>query len=274
MKQDPNFITGKYRPGMFRMMYHISRRSIRRKFHGAWLVPSEPGQRPDQAFDGINEHHGPAIMIMNHASWWDPLVGLLLHGEFLGARSICGPMDADQLRKFRIFRGVGLFGIDPDDPASLELMSEWVDTRFREDGHSTFWITPQGEFTDPRQTVKPRPGVAAIAARHPGIPVVSIAIEYPFILDSKPEVCMRIERVPNPENPSTSQWQRVIRDTMQHNGERLAEQVITRDSTEWQPIIGAGKASVHPLYNLWLRMRGRSTAIKVDHRTEPKHDRS
>ena len=41
-------------------------------------------------------------------------------------------MDREQLERFRFFRRIGMFGIDPDDPESLEAMRTYVIDAFRE----------------------------------------------------------------------------------------------------------------------------------------------
>jgi len=49
---------------------------------------------------------------MNHASWWDPLVNLLLAREFFPHRQIYGPMDAVALERYALFKRLGMFGVE------------------------------------------------------------------------------------------------------------------------------------------------------------------
>src|SRR6187401_2988383 len=37
----------------------------------------------------------PLVVYSNHASWWDPLVGLMLSRQLLPGKSVFAPMDAD-----------------------------------------------------------------------------------------------------------------------------------------------------------------------------------
>ncbi|MCH2161970.1 MAG: lysophospholipid acyltransferase family protein [Phycisphaerales bacterium] len=257
------FVPGRFNRRVFRVMSVIARRSIRRKFHGTWMAPGGCALLAE-----INAIEGPVICGMNHSAWWDPMVGLLLHSGFMPDRTPCSPMDSVQLAKFGIFRRAGVFGINPDDPDSLGRMESWVRERFTKDRRSVLWVTPQGEFTDPREPFRPRPGMASIAAAHPGARVFGLAVEYPFWLDSRPEICMRLVEIPAPHATTTTGWQREIKTQMQANGDALARIVRQRDHEGLEPVLNAGKASIHPVYNLWLRLRGKSAGIDVDHRSE------
>ena len=46
---------------------------------------------------------GPLIVVLNHPSWWDPLVGLVLT-ELFPDRAHYFPMDAHALQRYRIFQ--------------------------------------------------------------------------------------------------------------------------------------------------------------------------
>ena len=82
---------------------HVKRFYLARDFHAVRLSRSgRPGPVPD----------GPLIVVLNHPSWWDPLVALVLT-ELFPDRAHYAPMDADALRRYRIFERLGMFGIEP-----------------------------------------------------------------------------------------------------------------------------------------------------------------
>jgi 1-acyl-sn-glycerol-3-phosphate acyltransferase len=215
----------------------------------------------------LDAERGPAIVVMNHQSWWDPLTGLLVSSLLTPSRRVVGPMQADQLRKFGIFRKLGVFGIEPDDPASLEEMIRYLGWSFAHDGRGVLWITPQGQFADPRVPVRIRPGVASAAARLLGGAwrgrVVSMAVEMPFWTDKRPELLLRFQVVECGEEPrpSTADWTRAITRAMRENAEALATGVMARDPTAFETIFGGAAGRINPLYDLWLRLRGRSGAL-------------
>ena len=259
----PRFIPGRFKPGMFSMMSFIARRKLKKQFNSVRLVRGS-----NQALKQLAGVRGPIIFAMNHSSWWDPLVGIELHKRYFGDREICSPMDAEQLEQFGIFKSIGVFGVDPEDPKSLEVMNDWVGARFEETPKTNMWITPQGRFSDVRETVRPRPGIARIAARHPQATVASLSMEYVFWSDARPECLLQVEHVPVPESPTTAGWLRAITEVMQRNTDDLARHAMTRNPESFRTILGGASSGTHPIYDLWLRMRGRKTAIDLSHRVD------
>src|SRR5271168_2379987 len=69
---------------------HVELFYLARNFHAVRLSRScRPGPVPD----------GPLIIVLNHPSWWDPLVGLLL-AELFPDRAHYAPMDANALGRY------------------------------------------------------------------------------------------------------------------------------------------------------------------------------
>jgi 1-acyl-sn-glycerol-3-phosphate acyltransferase len=210
----------------------------------------------------LADFNGPLILSANHVGWWDPLVMHTLHRVFMDERSMRAPMDADQLERFGLFRRLGVFGIDPDDPASLGRMGEEVGRYFAQHQHPTFWITPQGRFADVREPIVVRPGVSKLAALTPGVRVVALAVEYCFWTDPKPEVLVRAREVlPEAEGRSTTAWQRAISDAMQENAAALAALAIGRDAARFEAVVSREGRQGGFFYDLWLRVRGRGGGI-------------
>ncbi len=209
---------------------------------------------------GGDESPAPSLIAMNHASWWDPLVGLFLHHAYLPHRRGYAPMDTDQLSKFAFFRKVGLFGVDPDHASSKGAMEAYLGAQFDSNPGAALWITPQGRFADPRGPIELRPGAAAIAARFPRCRAVVVAIEYAFWLDKRPEVFIRCAPAPMPADRSTPHCHRALTQAMMDNAAALARLVIARDPAAFTTLLGGG-STINPVYDAWLRVRGRSAAI-------------
>jgi hypothetical protein len=128
-------------------------------------------------------------------------------------------------------------------------------------------MTPQGRFVDPRRPVEVRPGVAMVAARRADAHVVAVAIEYGFWTDQRPEVFMRAAHVmPPPEGGAVHAWQTAIQDAMNANGAALAAATSSRDPSAFDTLVGGGTARIHPVYDAFLRLTGRRTAIETAHR--------
>lgn len=246
----------------FAALFGGAQRQLQRRFHAVRLTR---GSR--KALESLRQVSGPALVAMSHASWWDPMVAVWLHLRFFPERGNVSPMNAQELARFRFLTRLGIFGIDPDDPASLPAMVRHVVARLRAMPKATFMVTPQGRFTDVRDPVVPRPGAAAVLAEWPGMPAWSVAVEYGFWVDARPEVFLRVERLEPPSEPRRGAWQRTLQAGMQANADRLAEVVRAREPGRFESVLG-GEAHVHPVYDLWLKLRGRGRGIELDHRRD------
>lgn len=255
-------VPGQYTPRFVNVFgWYVQQRLVPKKFHAALAARGSA-----QALAGVDAFDGPVLVVMNHTAWWDPLVCLLVQRRWLPSRSSCAPMEADQLAKFGFFKRLGIFGIDPDDPASLEAMGAYVAQRFATDRRPTLWITPQGRFVDVRDPIEIRPGAAAIAARTPGLRVFSLAVEYGFWVDPRPELFLRIAEVPAPAGPlSTASWHRAILAGMRTNQSELGTLVRARDPAAFEAIVGGPRAGgTNPFYDLWLKIRGKKATIESE----------
>ena len=249
--------------GFRRMFSRYVERMMRRRFHAVRLLAGD-----ERVLDEVDASRRPTIILISHASWWDPLLGLLLWRRCFPNRDIFLPMDESQLRRFAFFRRIGVFGIDPDNPKSLDAMRRHVLDRFSESDTALLGLTPQGRFTDPREPVRLRPGAAAIAASLPEPPEVAvISVEYVFWQDARPEVLVSTVRVTPPEGTSTASWQRRFTDAMSAARDRLATAAIGRRPEDFNVIVGAG-AKINPFMDAWLRWRGQSGGIEARRNSE------
>ncbi|MBU6413887.1 MAG: lysophospholipid acyltransferase family protein [Planctomycetes bacterium] len=242
--------------------WYVTAKLIPGRFHAVRIVTDTL-----DAARSVADLSQPLLVVMNHQSWWDPMIGLALASTLWPARRGIAPMDATQLQKFQILRKIGIFGIHPDNPASMAAMLEFVDQRFAALSKPTLMLTPQGQFVDVRLPIEIRPGVSALAARFPTCRVVSVAIEYTFWLDQKPEVLIRFQSVPTPDPVSTTAWHRALTQVMTANSSALAALVQARDAAPFTTLIGGSGSGTNPFYNLWNRLRGRSTDLSTEHRT-------
>ncbi len=254
-------ITDAWSPRFARFFGWYAWRLLRGRFHAVRLLRGS-----EAALAGLADHAGPALVAMNHSSWWDPMVAVALHHRFFPGRGNLSPMDARELSRFRFLRRLGIFGIDPDEPASLAVLHAYVLRRLGEMERGTLIITPQGRFTDVRRPVVPRPGLASVAASLVDVRAWSVALEYGFWVDARPEVFISVHAIEAPDDPRRAGWQRAWQLGMQANQDELAGAVAARDPTAFQAIEGGSRARVHPVYDWWLRVRGKSAGIAVDHR--------
>lgn len=238
---------------------------MRKNWHGVWLC-RDGG---DDAMRALAAESRPAIVVMNHHSWWDPLVGMWLADRYLPGRPGYAPMEAGQLAKFGILKKLGVFGIEADDAASLPAMVDYLHARWKAEPIAVLWITPQGRFADVRERIVVRPGVSAVAASLDSPRVVSVASEMVFWTEKKPELLLRLATVQPPERASVAGWHRAITRGMQANADALRDAAVPRDASRFTLIGGSGAASTNVFYDMWLRLTGRSNRIETGNRLAP-----
>jgi hypothetical protein len=259
-------IEGAYDARVARVFRVIAARMIRGRFHALRATPGSLEQLRD-----AGRHPGPLVCCMTHTSWWDPMTVICLHTRCFPWRQACAPIDRAVLQNVRIFRRLGLFGVDPDDPGSMPAVVSYAVGRLQRDPQPTLWITPQGRFQDPRQAMQIRPGVSAILARSPGALALAVAAEYVFWDDKKPELLVHAEAIRAPSSAgSTAAWHRAISRALPLAAERVAEAAVQRDPGRLVTVLGGRGGRTIPFYDALLRLTGRSTEAIRTRRVEPR----
>ncbi len=148
---------------------HIVRRYFRSHFHSVRLSGAHH----------LSSVSGPLILYANHSSWWDPMIAYLLAAELLPHRKHYAPMDAAALTRYGVLRRLGVFPVEMRTPRGAAQFLRTGRSILR--SGAVLWVTPQGQFADPRE--RPllfKPGLAALAARLSECTLVPLAIEYTF----------------------------------------------------------------------------------------------
>lgn len=170
-------------PWKYRWFAAYSKRYLGRHFHSVRLSLAQHSRIDPEA---------PLIVYLNHASWWDPLTCLVLHQTLFPDRVGYAPIDARQLERYRIFCGLGFFGVDPRSARGGVRFLRTADAILQQP-RSVLWLTPQGRFCDVRERpVVVLPGLAHLALRHPSAQLLPLALEYLFWQDRLPEVLARL----------------------------------------------------------------------------------
>ena len=253
-RDDALIVAASPSPGVRAVFSAMVSRMMRRKFHAVRLARESRAALVD-----LNAGEGPALVVMNHAAWWDPILAVVLWREFFSSRPPFGPIDAHELHRFRIFRKLGLFGVDPDNPDTLEAMRRYVLGLVTDAPRLVLLLTPQGTFADVRDVVVARPGAAAMASALRVDRAVAVAVEYGFWVDQKPEVFVRAISIET-QSDGTIAWHRRINEAMRANQEALASLVRARDAAAFEPLAPAFApklSGTNPAYDLWLRLTGR-----------------
>jgi 1-acyl-sn-glycerol-3-phosphate acyltransferase len=211
--------------------------------------------RIDRGGPPLSPPESPLIVVMNHASWWDPMTAVVLSGLMPENRAHYAPMDAGGLSQYRFMEWLGIFGIELGTTrGSLAFIKKSRAILARPE--SVLWITAQGRFVDVRdRPARFREGLGRLLHRTSNVSVLPLAIEYPFWNDRLPELLVRfgpVVSVDDGRKASAEIWTRRMEEALEDVQDRLAESARRRDPSAFDVLIG-GTAGVGGFYDLGRR---------------------
>lgn len=131
------------------------------------------------------------VFYANHASWWDPLVMLIVARAVYPGVAFYAPIDAAALERYPFLARLGFFGIDLESPAGARrflAVGESILSR----PNTALALTPQGGFADVRERpIELKGGLARLLTRVPASNATAVAIEYLFWNEARPEALVR-----------------------------------------------------------------------------------
>ena len=216
----------------------------------------------------------PAVIYLNHPSWWDPLVGLYLATLFWPERAHYAAIDAAALGRYRFFERIGFFGIEPGTLRGARRFLS-IGSGVLASSNANLWVTAQGQFADCRsRPVELRRGLAHLAAREPCGVIVPLALEYAFWQERFPEVLVRfgepIELGSDECSPrrDADQLQARLALRLEATQDALAREAITQNAANFATLT-SGRAGVGGVYERWqrLRARWRGETFQTEHAT-------
>ena len=160
-------------------------RTLRRRFHGVFIV----GGEHLRALDGAM----PVVGCVNHTNWWDGFVLYVLSHRRL-PHDIYLAMEARNLRRYRFFTRMGVFGVDLAAGSTNVAALRYALKLLRTSGSrraALIWMFVQGELVSDRRPVVARPG-AAFLAKHGGASLLPVALRYAWLSESRPSVFVRV----------------------------------------------------------------------------------
>ncbi len=237
-------------PLLFGWFARYGERFLARHFHTVRLARAE---RPD-----AEALHGrPLIVYLNHPSWWDPMVALLLAMHLFPDRRHYAPIEAAALSRYRFFERLGFFGVEPGTVGGARRFLT-VAERVLKQPDAVLWITAGGRFADPRERpVRLRSGLGHLISRLDQVVVLPLALEYPFWEERFPEALARFgkpQRAGRVSFLDPAAWTLVLGDQLESVQQSLAADAIARDPARFEILLG-GKAGVGGVYDVWRRFR-------------------
>jgi 1-acyl-sn-glycerol-3-phosphate acyltransferase len=223
-----------------------------------------------QHLERLTQAAGPLIVYANHASWWDPMVSILLAQTLLRGRRHYAPMDAAALARYPILRKLGIFPIDMTTPRGAAQFLRTGQAILREGG--VLWITPQGRFADPRTwPLAFKPGLAALALRVPEATIFPLAIEYTFWDERLPETLLHVAPpVAVDATATTERMTRELESALAAAMLDLQTSSIARDPLAFTNVL-QGRRGAGGFYALGRRLRSALTRkpLHQDHTPRP-----
>lgn len=211
----------------------------------------------------------PVLIVLNHPSWWDPLVGVVLSTQFAD-RDHFAAIDAVAVQQYGFFKRLGFVGVDTTSLRGavrfLRIGQEILSTPGR-----VFWVTAQGRFTDVRERpLNLRSGVGHLAARLDRGTVIPLALEYAFWTERTPEALVRFGdplRIADHPGLSGKEWLRMIEDALTRTLGELNSETVSRDPAKFTAIV-SGRSGVGGMYDLWRRLKAWGRGERFD----PSHE--
>ena len=249
--------------GVMKVFAAYTRGYVRRHFHALRILRS--GLPP-------HDEMRPVVIFLNHASWWDPLVCLLLSREFFASRTSFAPIDAAMLERYGFFKHLGFFPVKPQSMRGVFHFLRTTHAILASADHAV-WLTPQGRFMDVRERpLRLQDGLGALAAREPGAAFIPLAIEYSFWTEPRAEILVSFgEPIVPAKEPACNvgEWTRVFTDALEATQDELAARSCRRDPAEWLTL-NRGKSGVSGFYDAWrwLRARARGEKFAPEHQAE------
>ena len=212
------------------------------------------------------DHPGPIVVYLNHPSWWDAAVLILLAHRLFRRRVSYAPFDAKMLQRYGVFARIGAFAVDLDSPrGALQFLKASRAILSRPD--RMLWITAQGRFADVRRRpLGLRPGVAHLPEIAPDALFVPLALEYAFWDERGAEAFAAFGApIPAAELLALSRPERLARleAALAETLDRLGMDVIAREPERFSGLVSGGKG-IGGVYDGWRRLRATITRQPFD----------
>ncbi len=219
---------------------------VKKHFHAVRL---SRGSRPNVSLEL------PLMIVLNHPSWWDPLIGVFLADLFAECRHYA-PMDARALVRYKLFEKLGFYGFEPGTArGGISFLK--TTTAILSQPRTAVWITAQGRFVDPRvRPIKLLRGVGHIARRLRRGVILTLALEYPFWEERLPEALVRFGEpivIERGESLSASEWVTRIEQNLAATQDVLMADAMKRDPTRFESLL-TGNVAIGGIYDRWRRI--------------------
>ncbi len=189
-------------------------RTLRRRFHNVYVGGTEHLKTLDPS--------RPVVGCANHTNWWDGFVLYVLSYRLL-PHDIHLAMEEANLRRYRFFTWMGVFGIDLATRASalpgMRYAVRLLLGKTRGGAARLAWMFVQGRLLPAGQAVEVKPG-ALFLARQTDAQVLPVVLRYEWLKESRPSVFVQIG-APLSASVSSGELAEVLHSLLARVGEAL-----------------------------------------------------
>lgn len=141
--------------------------------------------------DYYPESDSRTIYYLNHSSWWDGIIPLLLNRYLFNQRARA-MMEDKQMLRYTFFRRIGAFSVNLDAPRKSGRSLRYAMESMKRD-NSSLYIYPEGKIV-PFSVKKPEfeGGLTWLARQLPEVDIVPVGIYIHTIRHDKPELHINI----------------------------------------------------------------------------------
>lgn len=210
----------------------------------------------------------PLIIYANHPSWWDPMIAHLLNRRLFPDRQFYAPIDAQALQRYQVLKRLGFYGVELGSMSGVRTFLQTSD-RIATAGNTAIWITPEGQFTDPRDHDGGwQPGLAHLCNRLDRGHVVPIALEYCFWDEPRP-VCLTSVGPPisitSLRGHSKETRNKQLIDQLRSTQNKLRSLVVPRNPQPFKMLL-SGRSGPSGLYGRLRKLKSILGGRSVDQR--------
>jgi 1-acyl-sn-glycerol-3-phosphate acyltransferase len=239
-------------PLLLRWFTWYCRGYLRRHFHS--LRVSRAGLPRDTR--GL-----PLVIYTNHASWWDPLVGLVIKDSFFSDRTLFTPIDAAMLARYRMFAKLGFFGVEQHGCRGAVQFLRTSEAILQSPQH-LLAVTPQSRFADVRERpVRFQAGLGHLAKRVERAVFLPMVSEFVFWEERLPEILVRFGEAVEIRREQASAfthdyWTDLFEQKLEATQDALSVEAQRRNASEFKTLLlgGAGQGGV---YDFWRAFKAR-----------------
>lgn len=164
---------------------------FKRRFKHVWLRQ-----------EYIPEPDSRTVYYLNHHSWWDGIIPLLLN-EYRLQQEARALMEDKQMRQYPFFKKIGAFSINRDDPRKAVTSLRYAVQSMKRERASLF-IYPEGKITPAGSDMSFEGGLAWLHSKLPEVDYVPIGIYMHTIRHDKPELHLHIGEAVNIDPASSN----------------------------------------------------------------------